>query len=53
MNTLEVEKDQDPGPATDAVELTDCGRASERTCGVSWMLLFELATPPNNRLFLF
>jgi len=33
-------------------ELTDCGRASEVTQGVPLVLLFELGTPPWNKMFL-
>jgi hypothetical protein len=53
MSTLEVEKDLDSGQAPQAVQMIDCGRASERTCGIPLLLLFELGTPPNNKLFLF
>lgn len=64
MRTLEVETDiKKTVQATDAMtsrglirgrlEMTDCGRASERTQGVPLLLLFELGTPPSNKLFLF
>jgi len=61
MSTLEVETDiKKTVQATDAVApafdrrgIIDCGRASERTQGVPLLLLFELGTPPTNKLFLF
>jgi hypothetical protein len=64
MSTLEVETEiKKTVHATDAVTpkspvygrfgLVDCGRASERTQGVPLLLLFELGTPPTNKLFLF
>jgi hypothetical protein len=54
MSTLEVEKEiKKTVQATDAVRVVDCGRASERTQGVPLLLLFELGTPPTNKLFLF
>jgi len=54
MSTLEVEKDLDNAvQAREAVEMMDCGRASERTRGVPFLLPFELGTPPNDSLFLF
>ncbi len=52
MRTLKVERGKRT-PATDAAFLVDCGRASERTRGVPLLLLFELGTPPANKLFLF
>ena len=63
MSTLEVETEiTKTVQATDAVtpeaaaaaglEVIDCGRASERTQGVPFLLLFELGTPPTNKLFL-
>jgi hypothetical protein len=64
MSTLEVETEiKMTVRATDAVAeqalardrsgIVDCGRASERTQGVPLLLLFELGTPPTNKLFLF
>jgi hypothetical protein len=64
MSTLEVETDiKNTVQVTDAVApeafafdrsgIIDCGRASERTQGVPFLLLFELGTPPTNKLFLF
>ena len=62
MSTLETEIEKTV-QATDVVPLDlcasgqmgimDCGRASERTQGVPLLLLFELGTPPTNKLFLF
>jgi hypothetical protein len=53
MSTLEAEMDLKTVQATDAVELIDCGRASEKTCGVSFLVLLELGVPPNDKLLLF
>jgi hypothetical protein len=64
MSTLEIETDiKKTVQATDAVPpealaserlgIMDCGRASERTQGVPLLLLFELGTPPTNKLYLF
>ena len=39
-------------PAKDALFLVDCGRVSKCTRGVSFLILFELAAPPNDRLYL-
>ena len=53
MSTLEVETEiKNTVQATDAVEIIDCGRASECTRGFSFLLLFELGIPPNDKLFL-
>jgi hypothetical protein len=52
MNTLEAERDvKKTVRATEAVAIIDCGRASERTHGTSWFILFELGAPPLNKLF--
>jgi hypothetical protein len=54
MSTLKVEMDLDnKTKATEAVQLIDCGRASERTCGVPLLILFELGIPPNDSLLVF
>jgi hypothetical protein len=53
MSTLEIEKDLGSGvQATEAVEMIDCGRASERTRGFPIFILFELGIPPNDSLLL-
>ena len=53
MSTLEVETEiKNTVQATETVEIIDCGRASERTQGIPFLLLFELGAPPNNKLFL-
>ena len=53
MSTLEAETEiKNTVQATEAVEIIDCGRASERTQGIPFLLLFELGIPPNNKLFL-
>jgi hypothetical protein len=53
MSTLEIETEiKKTVQATDAVRMIDCGRASERTQGVPLLLLFELGTPPTNKLYL-
>ena len=54
MSTQEIErKIKNTVQGTEAVEIIDCGRASERTQGVSFMFLSELGTPPHDKLFLF
>jgi hypothetical protein len=54
MSTLEAEKDvKKPVEATEAAEIVDCGRVSERTRGFSWYILFEGGAPPNNKMFPF
>jgi hypothetical protein len=51
MSTLEIERNiKNTVQATEAVEIIDCGRASERTQGVSFLILFENGTPPLNKL---
>jgi hypothetical protein len=50
MSTLEIER-KIKVQATEAVELIDCGRASERTQGVSFTILFESGIPPHDKLF--
>ena len=63
MSTLEVETEikqtarvtaavAAAASACDRSGIIDCGRASERTQGVPLLLLFELGTPPTNKLFL-
>jgi hypothetical protein len=53
MSTLEVEMDlNDNSAATAAVRMIDCGRATERTCGFAFIILFELGAPPNDGLLL-
>jgi len=53
MSTLEAETEiKSAVQTTDAVELIDCGRASDRTQGVTILLLFEGGAPPFDRLFL-
>ena len=53
MNTLEAETDiTNKMQATEAVEIVDCGRVSERTHGLIYLFLFELGVPPQNT-FLF
>lgn len=54
MNTLDAETDiESTVQAREAVEIIDCVRASERTNGMTLMLLFELGTPPNKKMFFF
>jgi hypothetical protein len=53
MSTLEIErKIKNTVQATEAVEIIDCGRATKRTQGVSFMVLYELGTPPLDKLLL-
>ncbi len=52
MNTLEAETDiKKPVKATEVVAMIDCGRASERTRGTMYLILFELGFPPLDKLF--
>jgi hypothetical protein len=59
MSTLETETDIDNTVidntvrATEAVAISDCGRVSACTQGFPALILFELASPPNNKAFLF
>jgi hypothetical protein len=53
MSALKLEQMEQRVRAEDAVEIIDCGRASERTKGVPMLVLIELGTPPYNWLFLF
>ncbi len=50
MRTLKVDSGKRT-PAKDAPLLVDCGRVSRCTRGTSFLILYELATPPNDRLF--
>lgn len=52
MRTLKVENGKRT-PARKSSFLVDCGRASQRTRGIPLLLLFELGTPPANKLFMF
>ena len=53
MSTLEAETElENTVQATEAVEIIDCGRASERTQGVSFLILFESGVPPHDKLFI-
>jgi len=54
MSTLEVEKDlEQEVQATEAVEILDCGRASEKTRGFPFLVFLEGGTPPFNTLLNF
>lgn len=48
MSDVKLEKES----KIESVELSDCGKASRVTRGVPFVLLFELCTPPFNKLFL-
>jgi hypothetical protein len=53
MNTLKVETEiTKTMQATEAVEIVDCGRVSERTHGLIFLFFFEAGVPPQNT-FLF
>lgn len=53
MSTLEIETEiKNAVQATDAVEIIDCGRVSERTQGFAWLIVFEGSYPPFNTLLL-
>jgi hypothetical protein len=47
MSALIQERDEEVR-AEDAMEITDCGRASERTKGGILLIFFESSTPPYN-----
>ena len=52
MNTLEAETQiREPVKATEVVPIIDCGRASERTRGTFFLIMFELGIPPADKLF--
>jgi hypothetical protein len=54
MSTLKIETEiENPAQTPHAVEIIDCGRASERTQGVVFTLFWEPGTAPTNKLFLF
>jgi hypothetical protein len=54
MSTLKVETEiKNSAQATDAVEIVDCGRASERTQGFILFLFWEAGTAPTNRMIPF
>jgi hypothetical protein len=53
MSTLDIEKDlEQEVRATEAVEIVDCGRASERTQGLPLLFFLEGGVPPFNTLLL-
>jgi len=52
MSALKLDHAELRVRAEDAVEIIDCGRASERTQGAASLILLELGTPPFNWLFL-
>ena len=53
MSALETETDiKKPVQATEAVDVIDCGRVSERTQGTVFLILFERGIPPNNKLLM-
>ena len=45
MSALKQEREEEVR-AADAVEITDCGRASERTKGAPTFILFEVGSAP-------
>jgi hypothetical protein len=47
MSALNVERDEEVR-AQDAVEIVDCGRASERTKGGILLIFLESGSPPFN-----
>ena len=54
MSTLEAEMEiKTSVQVPEAVEIIDCGRASERTRGQSFLFLFEAGIPPNDRELIF
>jgi hypothetical protein len=53
MSALKLEQVEQRVRAEDAVEIIDCGRASERTKGVPLLIFLELGTPPFSWHWLF
>jgi hypothetical protein len=52
MNTLEAETEiKKPVKATEVVGIIDCGRASERTRGTFFLILWELGIPPADKMY--
>jgi len=52
MSALKLDNAGQRVRAEDAVEIIDCGRASERTRGTMTLVLLEVGWPPFNWLFL-
>jgi hypothetical protein len=52
MSALNVDKEETMSVPEAAVELLDCGRASERTQGVPLPLILEVSLPPDNYLLI-
>jgi hypothetical protein len=53
MSTLEAEKDiKNEVQAKEAIRIMDFGRASERTQGFLFSILFEIGIPPYTGLLL-
>lgn len=52
MSALKLEHAEQRVRAGDAVEIIDCGRASERTKGTPLLILTENGWPPFNWLWL-
>ncbi len=52
MSALKLEHAEQRVRAEDAVEIIDCGRASERTKGTQLLILLENGWPPFNWLWL-
>ncbi|HEY6927825.1 MAG TPA: hypothetical protein VI653_30395 [Steroidobacteraceae bacterium] len=52
MSALKMDHAEQRVRAEDAVEIVDCGRASERTKGPWTLILTENGWPPFNGLFL-
>jgi hypothetical protein len=51
MNMSKIDINEDV-QAPEAIELIDCGRASEKTQGTMLILFLEDGIPPNNWLYL-
>ncbi|MFJ2995505.1 hypothetical protein [Pandoraea sp. NPDC087047] len=51
MEIIDV-KSKETDQSAEVIDMIDCGPASEKTQGVSLLLLFELGIPPNDRLFI-
>lgn len=52
MNESLVNESRQPEESA-PVQPIDCGRASDATRGLPFLLLFEFGSPPFNKMFLF
>ena len=50
MSALKDERDMRAVQGARLSPLIDCGRASQRTCGVPYLVWLELGVPPNDTM---